>query len=261
MNNKKKGVILKRFNVILKSFQDPTNNKNKLILIFGAIIIVSLGLNAYLADKISQSPPDTHQVLKVFDGDFFSIPPDQSVRLAFLDAPAIDLCYGQEAKEGLENLIAGKNVKIKKITKDHYGRTVALVYSGNRLVNREILANGWAKYDSQSASKELKEVIEQLKAVNQKAKENQIGIWSEQCYQKENKQNPACNIKGNISTHNGDKIYHYPGCNHYEQTIVELNTGEQWFCSEKEAVEAGFTKSEHCFINYQKPKSPSSPSS
>ena len=49
------------------------------------------------------------------------------------------------------------------------------------------------------------------------------------------------------------KIYHYPGCSEYEQTVVELDIGEQWFCSEEEARKAGFTKSEHCFKNYQKP--------
>jgi len=227
--------------------------KNKLTLIFGLIISASLGLSVYLGNKIIQNPPNTFKVLKVFDGDSFSIPPDHSIRLAFLDAPAIDLCYGEEAKRGLEDLIAGKNVKIEKITKDHYGRTVALVYSDGQLVNQEMLANGWAKYDSETASKELKETIEQLKAANQKAKENQIGVWSEQCYQKENKQNPACDIKGNINTSSGDKIYHYPGCSQYNQTIVELNTDEQWFCSEKEAVKAGFAKSEGCYKKYQKP--------
>jgi len=49
------------------------------------------------------------------------------------------------------------------------------------------------------------------------------------------------------------KTYHSPGCSEYERMVVELDIGEQWFCSEEEARKAGFTKSEHCFKNYQKP--------
>jgi len=34
---------------------------------------------------------------------------------------------------------------------------------------------------------------------------------------------------------------------------VEADLGERWFCSEEEAIKAGFTKSEHCFKEYEKP--------
>ena len=45
----------------------------------------------------------------------------------------------------------------------------------------------------------------------------------------------------------GRKIYHFPGCAGYNVVIVELDRGEQWFCSEKEAQAAGFVKSEQCY--------------
>ncbi|RLC34391.1 nuclease, partial [Candidatus Shapirobacteria bacterium] len=42
------------------------------------------------------------------------------------------------------------------------------------------------------------------------------------------------------------KVYHLPNCNEYKRTIVELHLGESWFCTEKEAQQAGYIKSKHC---------------
>jgi hypothetical protein len=73
-----------------------------------------------------------------------------------------------------------------------------------------------------------------------------LGVWSPRCYQMENPEKPECAIKGNIGKSDGKKIYHFPGCNEYARTVVELDQGEQWFCSEAEALRAGYVKSEHC---------------
>lgn len=51
--------------------------------------------------------------------------------------------------------------------------------------------------------------------------------------------NPACAIKGNINA-KGQKIYHVPGGRSYDATDIELDQGERWFCSEKEAQDAGW---------------------
>ena len=48
-----------------------------------------------------------------------------------------------------------------------------------------------------------------------------------------------CQIKGNING-KGDRIYHVPGSRHYSQTRINESKGEQWFCSEAEAKEAGW---------------------
>jgi micrococcal nuclease len=53
-----------------------------------------------------------------------------------------------------------------------------------------------------------------------------------------------CLIKGNISS-NG-KIYHIPGCNSYDKTSIDLSAGERWFCSEDEAIAAGWRKAKNC---------------
>ena len=56
-------------------------------------------------------------------------------------------------------------------------------------------------------------------------------------------QKPGCNIKGNISVGSHEKIYHLPGMEYYEQTIISPEYGEKWFCTEKEAVANGWRKS------------------
>jgi hypothetical protein len=49
---------------------------------------------------------------------------------------------------------------------------------------------------------------------------------------------PACPIKGNISS--GGQIFHVPGQRDYCKTVIDLSKGERWFCSEAEAVAAGW---------------------
>lgn len=52
-----------------------------------------------------------------------------------------------------------------------------------------------------------------------------------------------CLIKGNISRNTGEWIYHVPGQEHYDETVVDEAAGERWFCSEAEAQAAGWRKS------------------
>lgn len=49
----------------------------------------------------------------------------------------------------------------------------------------------------------------------------------------------GCALKGNISR-SGRRIFHSPGQRDYGRTVVSLDKGERWFCSEQEAVAAGW---------------------
>ena len=50
----------------------------------------------------------------------------------------------------------------------------------------------------------------------------------------------GCPIKGNISRA-GDRIYHTPwGSQWYDRTKISFDQGERWFCSEREALDAGW---------------------
>lgn len=51
----------------------------------------------------------------------------------------------------------------------------------------------------------------------------------------------GCNIKGNISMA-GERIYHMPSQDYYDETRIDFSDGERWFCSESEARSAGWQK-------------------
>ncbi len=53
---------------------------------------------------------------------------------------------------------------------------------------------------------------------------------------------PECKIKGNISWNNGKKLYHLPGMEDYKSTQIDFDRGERWFCTESEAINAGWQK-------------------
>ncbi|WP_448562531.1 sunset domain-containing protein [Trichothermofontia sp.] len=53
---------------------------------------------------------------------------------------------------------------------------------------------------------------------------------------------PRCMIKGNISVASGEKLYHLPGMEDYESTVIDPMKGEKWFCTESEAIANGWRK-------------------
>jgi cold shock CspA family protein len=55
----------------------------------------------------------------------------------------------------------------------------------------------------------------------------------------------SCNIKGNISYPDGKKFYHKPGYRDYNKVEIFPNEGERWFCTEEEAVQAGWKDAEN----------------
>lgn len=54
---------------------------------------------------------------------------------------------------------------------------------------------------------------------------------------------PDCEVKGNISYRTGERIYHLPGQQYYEKTVIDPADGERWFCTEAEARANGWRKS------------------
>lgn len=53
-----------------------------------------------------------------------------------------------------------------------------------------------------------------------------------------------CNIKGNVRS--GEKIYHLPSCRDYANVIIDTAFGDIWFCSQNDAIDAGFRKAGNC---------------
>ena len=53
---------------------------------------------------------------------------------------------------------------------------------------------------------------------------------------------PGYSIKGNISVTSRARLYHVPGMQDYETTVVDTRRGERWFRTEAEAVANGWRK-------------------
>lgn len=200
------------------------------------ILSVSVVVNFYFYQILSKQ----NIVSEVADGDTFQLEGGKRVRLLGVDAPEFDRCGGSEAKEMLKNLILGKTVKLSEETGDAYGRSQALVYLNGELINRTVLASGWARTDYRKNSQRS-----QLTAAFHQAQQAKLGIFSDDCRITENSDN-NCVVKGNIDLASGNKVYHLPGCRYYEETILDLDRGEKFFCSEEEAKLSGFRKASSC---------------
>lgn len=190
-------------------------------------------------------------VTEVHDGDTFTLGSGERVRLLGINAPELGNCGATESASLLKSLVLNRIVKITEDKRDNYGRRMGLVWvgwnpfdfaQGRRLVNETMIHDGWAKpnYDANSHSEELKDAYKF-------AKERRLGVNSDLC----KKVNPTppnknCVIKGNIDKATGEHFYHVPSCRHYNQIVLDLDIGEGFFCSEKEASEAGFRMASDC---------------
>lgn len=105
-----------------------------------------------------------------------------------------------------------------------------------------LLKSGMAVSLNKSNTDEV--VKEKFTIISQQARGRKMGIFLEKCTQLENSENPKCNIKGNVSRYG--KYYRTNKCSQYNITILQLYLGDQWFCTEKEAQKAGFTKAPDC---------------
>ncbi len=181
-------------------------------------------------------------VEKILDGDTFILNNGERIRLLGIDAPEKTRCGATEATEALSKLILGKPVRITESRRDEYGRKMGLVYFGTILINESMLYSGWARPDYSKNSQ-----TERLKAAYRATSEDNRGINSTQCKKTTQKPpNPTCVIKGNIDQGTWDHFYHLPTCRHYNQIVLNLDSGENYFCSQKEAQDAGFKLAPDC---------------
>lgn len=205
-----------------------------------SVVVLSIASLYFLINI--KSPIVYDKVVEVVDGDTFFIQNRQPIRLYGVNAPEIGNCYSEESKNELTKMILGKEVRLTGLQADRYGRVVADVYlKDGRYINLHMVKGGYAVY-----VRAYDQNIEKMKEVGGIARQNKIGIFSSDCYQKE-PENPKCKIKGTLDEKSPDRKYYLkPSCAYYDSVVVEKYLGEQWFCSEQEAIQAGFIKSPNC---------------
>jgi len=208
------------------------------------LFLPSLILNLFLGYKIqSQKKANLVKVIGVIDGDTVVLENKTRLRLRQIDAPELEFCGGQEAKNLLVSLVEKKSISIEEQIPDQTGRAMAFIYVDNLFVNQKMLESGWARYHSDQTSK-----TPLLKKSAENAKKNKLGIFTQLCFQMQNLDNPKCIIKGNLENKrtSGRRLYYLPNCAQYKFVQIEKDLGEQWFCSEKEASSAGYIKAATC---------------
>ncbi|MDP3947795.1 MAG: thermonuclease family protein [bacterium] len=199
-------------------------------------------------------------VVRVIDGDTIEIEGGERVRYIGIDTPeTVDprepvQCFGVEASDKNKELVYGVKVRLTKdvTEKDKYGRLLRYVWVGDTLINLELVKQGFAYSYSYPPDVKYQDLFVKAQA---EAREAKRGLWSscsagapiqtEATAPQEASSDGSCVIKGNISS-SGEKIYHILGCGSYEKTRIDEARGERWFCSESEALVAGWRKASNC---------------
>lgn len=174
------------------------------------------------------------------------------IRLYGIDAPESrqtceregkSYACGKEAIRVLADLIAARPVRCELLGKDNYGRSLGICSVGGIELNVAMVLQGWAlafvKYSSR--------YVEDQK----RAEAARIGLWAGSFVKpwewrsdmsRSAQATGNCIIKGNING-KGERIYHMPFQQYYSRARVDTNRGERWFCTEDEAISAGWRRS------------------
>lgn len=211
-----------------------------LLFLLGASFVLNLFfvLGKTAVDRGKQSGTITGSAVRVIDGDTFDLESGVRIRLAGVEAPEYPKgCLSLAAKERLQELVLGKEAQIESVGKDNFGRTLGFVKIGGLLIDKALVEEGLARAENGADPRYGAELL----AAEDSAKKAKRGIWSSLCAAGED-----CLIKGSYRRDKDTKIYHLPECYNYSKIIINEKEGDRWFCSEKEAVAAGFRKSQDC---------------
>jgi endonuclease YncB( thermonuclease family) len=204
----------------------------------------------HLAARTATGAEPLTGLAQVIDGDTIAIN-DTRIRLEGIDAPeAGQSCKrkwfgswpcGGAATDALLAMLQGKTASCEPRGLDKYGRTLAVCFVDGRDINAAMVRQGFAWAFIKYSTSYVKEEAE--------ARAQSLGIWQgpsmpaweyrAQRWTAAEPQAPqGCAIKGNV-TRNG-RIYHMPWSPWYAQIKIEPDKGKRWFCTEAEALAAGW---------------------
>tara|TARA_B100000941_G_C28496718_1_gene551444 strand:- start:1336 stop:1770 length:435 start_codon:yes stop_codon:yes gene_type:complete len=126
--------------MIINIFKKPNKNLLKIFLVY----LIS---NLYM---ISLAETEKILIKSCYDGDTCTSKYGEKIRLACIDTPEIkgeksDAIKALLARDYLNNLISGKEIKIRRITYDRYGRTVGELYIDKINIQKHLVDLDFAK--------------------------------------------------------------------------------------------------------------------
>ncbi len=122
------------------------------------------------------------QVISVGDGDTIRAKMQGqtvTIRLGCVDAPEMaQRPFGGQARDRLQQILAGQTVQVRSINQDGYGRTGAELFLGGQSVNLRLVTEGQAAVYTQYLSGCAATQNQYIQAENQ-AKQQRLGFWNQ----------------------------------------------------------------------------------
>ncbi len=205
--------------------------------LLATLILILLPLPALAADYPAR-------VVGVTDGDTLTVLRDGhdrvKIRLAGIDAPETGQDFGSRAKQAASELSFGKDVTIREVDRDRYGRTVAeVILPGGRSLGLELVREGMAwQYLAYSHDLTLAQAEAAARAVHR-------GLWSQPhpippWDWRHGKGIPVtAEVIGNRNSH----VYHAP---HRRAVAVMKPENRVEFKTAPEAEEKGYRRGGDC---------------
>jgi endonuclease YncB( thermonuclease family) len=187
---------------------------------------------------------------RALDGDLVRVA-GTTVRLSGIEAPERQqMCgpsnrrfrCGAAAHAALGRLVDGRRVSCTLSGTDASGRPLANCMRGALDINAELVRQGHAFAESG--------MFASYSGLEREARAAKAGIWAggeaerpaefrAKVWEEAKRHAPdGCPIKGRIT--GGARVYVLPWSPDYERGRIEKARGERWFCSEQEAVAAGW---------------------
>lgn len=191
----------------------------------------------------------------IVDGDTIDVD-GLMVRLHGIDAPEVsqrcetargrEYRCGRDATDYLALAIEGRQVACAGDTFDDFDRLIAVCMHDGRDVSSMMAESGWAwafvRFSNDYVEQEASARSQGLgvwRGAAQAPWEFRAARWEFAAQEAPE----GCPIKGNIS--NNGQIYHAPWSPWYTRTQINTARGERWFCSEREALDAGWRAPYH----------------
>jgi endonuclease YncB( thermonuclease family) len=177
---------------------------------------------------------------------------DSTVRLTGIEAPDPDQrCgrsgsrtwrCGETAREATQRLVRGRMVRCETGRPDAQGVATGSCHAGDADVAALLVRGGHVFAEAGIAPR--------YRGAEAEAREAKAGIWAApdperpgawraRMWDQAKRRAPdGCPIKGQVSR--GDRVYLLPWSERYDRVKLNTKRGERWFCSEDEAVGAGW---------------------